>query len=146
ELYQIGERLWLARLEPTSSLASRTLTDAQIGKKWGVTVAAIQRGSGRLVLPDPCAPIHADDQLLLIGRQEKIEQLHPLGINVSPVEKHSYLSTHGLALAEVILAPHSSLAAKTLKDLELRRLYGVTAVALKRLNRSYRTDIGDIPL
>jgi len=146
ELYQIGERLWLARLEPSSPVVSRSLTDAQIGKKWGITVAAIQRGSGRLILPDPCAPIHADDQLLLIGRQEKIEKLQTLGINVSPMEKHSYLSTHGLALAEVILAPHSSLAGKTLKDLELRRLFGVTAVALKRLSRSYRTDIGDIPL
>ncbi len=146
DLYHIGERLWLARLEPASKVAGKSLAESEIGKKWGITVAAIQRGSERLIIPDPCAPIHAGDQLLIIGRQEKIDQLNDLGMTVSPVEQRNYLSTHGLTLAEVILSPHSTLAEKTLKDLELRRQYGITAVALKRLNRSYRTDIGDIPL
>lgn len=146
DLYHIGERLWLARLEPASKVAGKSLAESEIGKKWGITVAAIQRGSERLIIPDPCAPIHAGDQLLIIGRQEKIDQLNDLRMTVSPVEQRNYLSTHGLTLAEVILSPHSTLAEKTLKDLELRRQYGITAVALKRLNRSYRTDIGDIPL
>jgi len=47
---------------------------------------------------------------------------------------------------EVILAPHSKVEGRTLKDVGFRQRFGLTVVALKRLNRSYRTDVGDIQL
>lgn len=146
DLYQISERLWVARPGPTSSVSGRPLAETQIGKNWGVTVAAVQRGSEGLILPAPDLIIRAQDQLLLIGREEKVAQLHRLGLEVSPLEKQGYLSARGLTLSEVILAPHSSLEGKTLKDIDLRRQHGITALALKHLTRSYRTDIGGMPL
>ena len=45
-----------------------------------------------------------------------------------------------------MVAPHSNAEGKTLKELEFRQLYGITAVALRRKDRSYRTNVGDIPL
>ena len=35
---------------------------------------------------------------------------------------------------------------QSLKDVGFRQRFGLTVVALKRLNRSYRTDVGDIQL
>lgn len=146
DLYQISDRLWLARLAPDAPVVGQTLEETNIGKNWGVTVAAVQRGSAELIFPAPGDTIRAQDQFLLVGRQEKISQLEPLGFEISPVEEPNYLSAHGLTLAEVILAPHTTLVGQTLKDMDMRRQYGVTALALKRLSRSYRTDIGDLPL
>lgn len=145
-LYQIGERLWMARLAPDSPVAGRRLAETKIGKTWGVTVAAVQRESEEMAMAEPNLLIRAQDQLLLIGREDKVTQLQSIGLEACPLEKQSYLSAHGITLAEMILAPHSTWEGKTLKDVDLRRQYRVTAVALKRLTRSYRTDIGDIPL
>ena len=36
--------------------------------------------------------------------------------------------------------------AKTLKEIDFRQKYGLTVVALRRLNRSYRTDVGEFEL
>lgn len=146
DLYQIGERLWSAKVNPNSPIVGHLLEETEIGKNWGVTVAAVQRGSEELILPSSDLKIRTGDQLLLIGRQERISQLQAIGLEICPMEKQSHLSARGLYLSEAILAPHSSLEGKTLKDIDLRRRYGITALALKHLTRSYRTDIGDMPL
>lgn len=146
KLYSIGERLWQARLKPGSPVAGKPLADIGIGKNWGVTVAAIQKGSNVFSVAMPDQQVQAQDQLLVIGREEKVAQLQTLGFDISPMEKQYNLSAHGLALAEVILAPHAAWEGKTLKALDFRRRYGLTAIALKRLTRSYRTDVGDLPL
>lgn len=84
--------------------------------------------------------------MILVGREEKINQLNSLGLEISPPEKETHLGTHGLALVEMVLAPHSLWEGKTLKEIGLRQRFGLTAIALKRLTRNYRTDIGDMPL
>ena len=146
DFYKLGERLWIARLLPDSKVIGLSLAEANFGKNWGLTVVAIQRGSDKLVLPDLEVTFQAQDQLWLIGRQDRIMQLQTLGLDICAGDKDSYISNHGLTIAEVILAPHSSLEGKTLKEVELRRQFGITVLALKRLDRSYRTDVGDISL
>lgn len=145
-LYQIGERLWEARVKPDSALAGTPLAETKIGESWGITVAMIQRGSDEWLLPAPEQPIRSGDQLLLVGREEKVVQLQSLGLDICPREKDAILSAQGLGLVEVILAPHSDWQGKTLKEIGFRQRYGLTAIALKRLTRSYRTDIGELPL
>lgn len=146
DLYQIGDRLWSAEVTATSPVVGRVLEETEIGKNWGVTVAAIQRGTEEVLLPSAERKFRVGDRLLLIGRQERVAQLQAIGMDIRPMDKHSHLSGHGLYLAEAILAPHSSLEGKTLKEIDLRRQFGLTALALKHLTRSYRTDIGDMPL
>jgi len=146
DLYQIGERLWQGILLPDSPVAGQPLTEMEIGKRWGVAVAGVQRGANELIVPTPDLIIQAQDQLLLIGREDKVSQLQSIGIEVHPLGKQHHLSSRGITLAELILAPHSSWESKTLKNLNFRRRYGLTAIALNRLTRSYRTDIGDMPL
>ena len=145
-LYQIGERLWEARVKPDSTFVGKRLAETKIGESWGITVAVIQRGSDEWVLPAPVEPIRSGDHILLVGREEKVLRLQSLGLEICPPEKETILSAQGQALVEVILAPHSDWQGKTLKEIGFRQRYGLTAVALKRLTRSYRTDIGDIPL
>ena len=146
KLYQIGERLWEAKVKPGSPLAGRLLTEIEIGKKWGVTVAVIQRGPEEWLIPEPHQRIRSGDQLLLVGSHEKVFQMQSLGLEICSPERATFLSEQRLSLAEVILAPHSDWEGKTLKDIDFRKHYGLTAIALKRLTRSYRTDIGEIPL
>src|SRR5690606_1018310 len=56
------------------------------------------------------------------------------------------ISGQGVTLVEVMAAPHSQLENQTLKDIDFRKQYGFTAVALWREGESHRTDVGDFKL
>jgi di/tricarboxylate transporter len=146
DIYQLGERLWEARVDLGSPVIGNTLADSGIGHKWGVTIAAIRREKEDFVLPQPSQRIFQEDVLLLVGRQERVEKLKELGLDIQPGNGGSHLSPHGITFTEVVLAPHSRVEGQTLKDVGFRQRFGLTVVALKRLNRSYRTDVGDIQL
>lgn len=146
DLYQVGDRLWLGRVKPGSVLVGHTISESEIGKRWGIAIAAIQRGVDTLPVTTPALRLQLSDQLLMVGREEKARQLTTLGLELQPVDSLLSLSMHGLNLAELVLAPHSTWEGMTLKTLDFRQRFGLTAIALKRSNRSYRTDIGDIPV
>ena len=145
-LYQLGERMWEGVIQKDSQLIGKNLSDTQIGSLWGVTVAAIQPRNGDIQLPSAEQEFGEGDVILLVGREEKIVHLAGLGMAIQAARQNKYLSPRGINVLEAILNPHSSMVGKTLKEMNFRRHYGLTAVALKRLTRSYRTDVGDIPL
>lgn len=146
DIYQLGERLWEARVNPGSTVIGLNLADSGIGQKWGVTIAAIRREKEDFILPQPSQKIFQQDVLLLVGRKERIEKLKELDLDIQPGDGGDHLSPHGVTFVEVILAPRSRIVGQTLKEVGFRQRFGLTVVALKRLNRSYRTDVGDIQL
>lgn len=146
DIYQLGERLWEARPIPGSPVIGSTLAGAGIGEKWGVTTAAVRRVKEDFILPQPNQKINDQDVLLLVGRQDRVEKLKELGLDIRPGNGSDHLSPHGITFMEVILAPHSRVVGQTLKDVGFRQRFGLTVVAVKRLNRNYRTDVGDIQL
>lgn len=145
-LYQISDRLWEARVLSHSSLIAQALTATQIGRIYGVTVAAIRRNQAHFLLPAFDQTILQGDILLLIGREEKISALEQLGLEIFPGKQNGQSALPGAYYLEIILAPHSQLEGKSLKEIDFRQKYGMSVIALKRLQRSYRTDVGDIPL
>lgn len=146
DIYQLGERLWEARPNPGSPIIGMTLAESGIGQNWGVTTAAIRREKEDFFMPQPNQKISEKDVLLLVGRQERIEKLKELDLDIQPSDGAEHLSPHGVRFMEAMLAPHSRVAGQTLKDVGFRQRFGLTVVAVKRLNRSYRTDVGDIQL
>jgi di/tricarboxylate transporter len=145
-LYQLGERLWEAVISDNSPLVGKTLAESKIGKNWGVSVAAIHRAKKDLLLPSAGQELERGDNLLLIGREEKIAQMACLSLTIQPVRQNESLSQRGITFAEALLNPHSTITGKTLKEIDFRQRCGLSVVALKRLNRSHRTDVGVIPL
>jgi len=146
ELYAISERLWEARVLPEANLIGKTLAQSRIGNQWGVTVVAIYRNKEDILLPQPQQMILEDDLLILIGREEKVKNLKEWGLAVDTEKGENRLSAKGVTFAEIIPAPHSKGIGQTLKELDFRRRYGLSVVALHRMQRSYRTDVGDLKL
>ena len=143
-LYEVGERLWEARIEESSSLIGNSLQKCAFGEKFGIAVVAMRRGSQAYFNPQAEEVLSSGDILLIVGREERVSPLSQLGILVKP-EKHT-ITTFGMTLIELILAPHSAYAGKTIKEMNFRRKYGFTVLAVLRRGRSYRTDVGDISL
>jgi Trk K+ transport system NAD-binding subunit len=143
-LYSLGERLWEAQLSPKCELAGKTLEQAGIGERFGLAIIAILRERQAIFTPGSAEKVRGGDVLLIVGREERVNQLSNLGFKTA--HEISAISKFDVTLIELILAPHSAYEGKTIKEMNFRRQYGFTAVALLRRNRSYRTDVGDIPL
>lgn len=145
--YQLSERLWMAQVLPSSYVNGKSLAEAQIGRRLGVTAVAITRDHDSVpYLPDPAAPLRNGDIIFVVGRDDRVQQLAApeFGLHVQPAPQS--LSAKGVMFIEAILAPRSHAAGHTLKALGLRERTGFTAVALWRGERRYRTDVADLPL
>jgi di/tricarboxylate transporter len=145
--YQLAERLWEVTVLPDSPLVQQHLSDTLIGAKLGLTIMAIWHGREARIPPGPSDVLHANDILLVLGREERIRQLEAMGTSIGR-DGHHNAPPHKLpvGLTEVVIAPRSPAIGRTLKELRHRSKFGLTTVALWRAGRSYRTDVGDFPL
>jgi di/tricarboxylate transporter len=148
ETYALGERLSEVLIPTHSPLAGSSIAESQVGRKLGLNVLAIcHGGEAACVAPGPGHILRAGDTLLVSGRPERVRQLADLGAEVlEDLRWNDTLSTEQVVFSEVILAPRSQAAGRTLKDLRFRDKYGLSVVAIWRGGRSYRTDVGDMPL
>ncbi|MHB8747553.1 MAG: SLC13 family permease, partial [Aggregatilineales bacterium] len=144
--YQLDERLWEARVQPVSPLIGQTLAQSEIGEKLGIAVVAIWRGQQAILSPTRNQVIRADDILLIAGREERVGNLSGRGLKIGREAGNGSISARGVSLVEVLPGPHSQIEGKSLKELEFRKRYGLTAVALWRDGRSYRTDVADFKM
>ncbi len=145
-LYALGERLWLGRVAAHSPLVGQSLQQSRIGELLGIAVLAIWRKRETIFNPSAAEIIRAGDMLLVVGNEQRVRQLSQWGIEIGHEKENMSLSRFNISLVELVLAPHSSYEGKTLKALNFRRTYGFTAIALMRRGRSYRTDVGTLPL
>ena len=146
DYYQLGERLWEAVVLPDSPLAYKSLAESCLGEQLGLTVAGVWHGRQAIFSPLPEQVIHPGDILLIVGREERVQQLTELGTRIGRENTNDHISARGVSLIEALPAPHSQALGHTLHELEFRTRYGFTGVALYRDGRSYCTDVGDFKL
>jgi uncharacterized protein with PhoU and TrkA domain len=143
-LYEVGDRLWGGRVGGASSLVGCSLQTASLGERLGIAVVAMRRGYQAYFAPAAEETIREGDVFLLVGREERVQQLASMDVHVT-AETHT-ITNFGLTLIEFILSPHSAYAGKTIKELTFRSRYGFTVLAIQRGGRSYRTDVGTMAL
>ena len=146
DYYQLNERLWEAMVLPDSPLANKSLAESRIGEQLGLAIAGVWHGRQAIFSPLPDQVIHPADILLIVGREERVQQLTGLGLKIGRENTNNHISARGVSLIEAMPAPHSQVLGRTLRELEFRTRYGFTVLALYRNRRSYRTDVGDFKL
>lgn len=146
DYYQLGERLWEAVVLPDSPMAHKSLAESRIGEQLGLVVAGVWHGRQAVFSPLPEQVIHPGDILLIVGREERVQQLTQLGMRIGRESTNEHISTRGVSLIEALPAPHSQALGRTLRELEFRTRYGFTVLALYRDGRSHRTDVGNFRL
>jgi di/tricarboxylate transporter len=146
DYYQLTERLWEAVVLPDSPLANKPLAESRLGERLGLAVAGVWHGRQAVFSPLPEQIIHPADILLIVGREERVQQLTGLGLKIGRENTNDHISARGVSLIEAMPAPHSQALGHTLRELDFRTRYGFTVVALYRNGRSHRTDLGDFKL
>ena len=146
DTYELAERMWRVRVLPFSRLAHQTVQESDINAELGLTVAAVWRGRETIAIPKSTQMIYPADELLIVGREERLQQLLAWGIEV--IESGAYAVADELPIEpiEIMIAPRSNAIGKTLSQLKLNRDAGLLAVALWRDGQSFHTDVRKMPL
>ena len=146
DYYQLGERLWEAKVIPGSQIANKPLSESRIGERFGLVVAGMWHKQQEIFAPSPDQFIHSGDILLIVGREDRVNALAESGLKITRKKPGEHISKRGVSFFEVMPAPHSRAIGRTLRNLDFRVRYRVTALALFRRGQSYRTDLGNFPL
>ncbi|PYV38702.1 MAG: potassium transporter TrkA [Acidobacteria bacterium] len=147
--YHVKEYLAEVALRNGCPFVGKRLDEAGVQALADVTVLGIVRNKETLLAPEGREVLEQDDTLLLEGAVEGIHRLRQTpGVEIKgdvDLGDHS-LESDSIKLAEVMVGPGSRFVGRTLKEIDFRRRYGMTALALSRYGRDVVQKVGKIPL
>lgn len=147
EEYEIREYLTEILVTPGSHLVGQRIFESDLSKM-DFRILEVIRGAERF-LPDPRTVIEAGDVLLVEGRvADLIKVKEAAGIEIRAEVKlgDKDLQSDQFRILEVLVTPQSSLRGQTLKEINFRARFGMTALAIYRHGQSLREKIGRIRL
>jgi di/tricarboxylate transporter len=147
-IYHLEERLMMVRLRKDSSLVGKSLVESRFGEAFELGIMGIIRDGDVQLMPAPNEILMAGDILMVKGKQESllaVEGLQNLVIDKNPPDMDT-LEAEGFGMVEAILSPHTTLAGKSLQELNFRTKYGLNVLAIWREGKAYRTDLRDMAL
>lgn len=146
DIYELRERWFEAHVPDASQLVGKTLPETGLGQELGINViAVIHNGKARLA-PPPSTVLHAGDLLYLQARQEQLETLRALGLEVTARTPPAELGGENIRLFEIVPSPRATIIGKTLREIQFRDKYGLSVVAIWRAGHPRRVELGSMPL
>ncbi|MBT8366251.1 MAG: SLC13 family permease, partial [Deltaproteobacteria bacterium] len=149
DVFHLHERLMVMQVPPDSPLAGKTLKQSRLGDALGSRVLGIMRGNDPIVMPEPDEILQAGDRLAVEGRLrdfKELEELEKLQIERRTRPDIQSLITDNVGVVEAILSPQTTLAGKTLRQLNFREKYGLNVLAIWRAGKAFRSDLRDMDL
>ncbi len=141
--YDLSERTFVMRVPSGSVLAGRSLANSRLGSVLGLHIIAVIRDGRSQLAPPPTTVLSSGDRLLAEGQPNRLKELRgwrELLLESDSLSVDKLLSTH-IDGAEFRLASGSSLAGRTLRDLDFRGLFGVNVLAIRKPDRVRRNDL-----
>lgn len=130
-----------------SSLIGKTLPDTQLGKSRTVRVFEVVRDGVRVFdTPIDQLALRERDVLVLKGSARDIAAIQETGDLTFGKNSDENAGGREVRLVEAIIGPSSPMLGRTIRDLGLRRNYGVVAVALHRRGQNLLENFQQIPL
>jgi di/tricarboxylate transporter len=142
----IREYLSEVEITPGSPLAGQALRDSRLSAM-GLQVRAILRGDRRIE-PEAATRLAEGDLLLVqASREGLLEVKDAAGIQLHRDQaEEEALVREALRIVEALLMPQSSLVGRTLQELDFRRRFGVSVIAIYRRGHTLATRIAGLAL
>lgn len=130
-----------------SAFIGKTLPETPLGRSRTVRVFEIIRGRVRVSdMPLDQLPLQEGDILVLKGTARDIASIREEGDLGFDEHAEGESGEREVRLVEGIIGPDSKMLGQTIRNLGLRRRYGIAAAALHRRGRNLLENFQDIPL
>ncbi len=146
EVYEADERLFVLRLPKESDLVSATLAKSRLGDVFDFRVLAVFREGKLKVMPRGDEELIGGDLLLVEGQPADLDVLRglqDLEIDTSVPPNLGAFESDRLTLMDATLDPRSSLAGRTVGELNFRERYGIELAGIWREGDTVGTDLTD---
>ena len=135
DIYRLHEWLMVMKVPVDSPLIAQTLKESRLGDVLGESGSWNLTKRQTIILPEPQEILQSGDWLVVEGRIRDLEILQ--GLEDLEIERRSQpeaekLVSDNVGLVEAILSPHTTLAGKTLRQLNFREKYGLNVLAIWR--------------
>ena len=146
EKYQADERLFVVRLPKYSGLADATLKKSRLADVFDFRVLAIFRDGKLHVMPRGEEVLSGGDLLLIEGQHEDLDVLRglqELEIETRVAPHKSAFESERLTLMDATLDPRSTLAGRTVGELNFRERYGIELAGIWREGAPIGSELAD---
>ena len=140
------ERMFVVRLPKDSGLVDATLSKSRLADVFDFRVLAIFRDGELTVMPRGDELLEGGDLLLLEGQHSDLDVLRglqELEIDTKVEANVASLESERLTLLDATLDPRSTLAGRTVGELNFRERYGIELAGIWREGDAVSTDLAD---
>ncbi len=146
EQYHADERMFVVRLPKSSDLAGSTLRKSRLADVFDFRVVAIFRDGNLTVMPGGDEDLFGGDLLLIEGQPSDLDVLRglqELEIETSVSANLGAFESERLTLMDATLDPRSSLAGRSVGELNFRERYGIELAGIWREGETVGTELVD---
>jgi len=146
EQYPADERMFVVRLPKHSDLAGATLRKSRLADVFDFRVGAIFRDGALTVMPRGDEDLLGGDLLLIEGQPSDLDVLRglqELEIETGVSTRLGAFESERLTLMDATLDPRSSLAGRTVGELNFRERYGIELAGIWREGETVGTELAD---
>lgn len=147
--YKLHRQMIGIGLPEDSYLAGMTIAESRMKDALGINVLALQQEGATIFMPAPDQVIGDQATLIVLGLPEVLDTLHGLQSLEMDTEVDvdlEQLESDQVGVAEITLAPRTSVVGKTIGSLHFREKYGLSVLAIWRRDRAFRTNLRDLVL
>jgi len=146
EQYHADERMFVVRLPKHSGLAEETLAKSRLADVFDFRVVAIFRDGELTVMPRGDEVLLGGDLLLIEGQHSDLDVLRglqELEIDTRIPANVTAFESERLTLMDATLDPRSTLAGRTVGELNFRERYGIELAGIWREGETVGTELAD---
>ncbi len=146
EKYHADERMFVVRLPKHSGLAEETLKKSRLADVFDFRVLAVFRDGELKVMPRGDEVLLGGDLLLIEGQHSDLDVLRglqELEIDTKVPANVSAFESERLTLMDATLDPRSSLAGRSVGELNFRERYGIELAGIWREGETVGTELAD---
>jgi di/tricarboxylate transporter len=146
EVYHTDEQMFVVRLPKESELANATLSKRRLADVFDFRVVAVFREGSLTVMPRADDDLLGGDLILIEGQPTDLDVLRglqELEIETSVSPNLGALESERLTLMDATLDPRTSLAGRTVGELNFRERYGIELAGIWREGETVGTELAD---
>jgi len=150
--YGLPEQLFKMRVAEVSRLAGKTIREAELRNRYDLEIVMVKRPTPlgvRWIHPAPDVRLQPGDLVLVQGdavRAWDLAETELLQFGLPGPRVIEKVLGRGVALAEVTVPPHSRAIGQSFRELDFRRRFGLSVLAIWRGDRTILEDVPETPL